>query len=93
MPNTRPRPRKVIAETAPGRAGRGDTLGDVRLVINPANDPSFHERATQLARDIAEPEELERSLRDEYERARVVRGVTDVVERWYVYRDGHWVDS
>ena len=80
------------ATTAPdARAGRHLTA--VRLVINPDTDATFVRRAESLAETAVNPEDLQRSLRATYERASVVRGVTDIVERWYVYRDGRWVNA
>ncbi len=49
--------------------------------------------ADELVASASTPEELQQLLRQHYDGARVVRGVTDIVERWYVYRDGHWVNS
>jgi hypothetical protein len=63
------------------------------LVINPTSDAEFQGHAEHLASRAEEPEELERLLVARYPHARVVRGVTDIVERWYVYRDGRWVNS
>jgi hypothetical protein len=63
------------------------------LVVNPATDHQFRKRAEALAGSIETPEQLQQLLRVEYERARVVRGVTDVAERWYVYREGHWINT
>jgi hypothetical protein len=68
-------------------------LVKVRIVANPANDQRFVRRVQDLAEDVDSPEQLEQLLRREYSRARVVRGVTDVVERWYAYRDGRWTNS
>jgi hypothetical protein len=65
----------------------------VRLITNPQSDTDFQRRAEQLAEGVETPEELERLLRRSYARARVVTGVTDIVERWYVYRDGRWINS
>ena len=65
----------------------------VRLIVNPTNDNDFQRSAQELAAHVDEPEELERLLRAQYSRARVVRGVTDIMERWYVYRDGRWINS
>jgi len=65
----------------------------VRLVINPTTDTEFERHAEELATRASEPDELERLLRSRYPRARVVSGVTDIVERWYVYRDGRWINS
>jgi hypothetical protein len=62
-------------------------------VTNPDTDSDFRSRAEQLASEVDTPDELERLLRAEYRRARVVRGVTDIVERWYVYRDGRWINN
>jgi hypothetical protein len=68
-------------------------MARVRITANPANDQAFARRAERLAETCTSPEELERALRTDYERARVVRGVTDIVERWYAYRDGSWTAS
>ena len=65
----------------------------IRLVVNPTTDMNFARLAHELAEASGSPEDLERQLRDRYVEARVVRGVTDIVERWYVYRDGHWVHT
>ena len=65
----------------------------VRLITNPSNDMDFQRRANELATKADTPEQLEELLRERYNRARVVRGVTDIVERWYVYRDGRWINS
>lgn len=68
-------------------------MGRVRIIANPANDLEFTRRAEELAESSSTPEELERELRAEHSHARVVRGVTDIVERWYAYRDGSWTPS
>ena len=65
----------------------------VRLIVNPTNDAEFERRASELAAKADTPERLEQLLREKYARARVVSGVTDIVERWYVYRDGRWINS
>lgn len=65
----------------------------VRLVTNPTTDIDFQRRAQELAAKVETPEQLESLLHEEYVLARVVRGVTDIVERWYVYRDGRWINS
>jgi hypothetical protein len=70
-----------------------EQLVTVRLVTNPQSDVGFQRRAEQLVNQVDSPEQLEALLRPDYQRARVVRGVTDIVERWYVYRDGRWVAS
>jgi hypothetical protein len=53
----------------------------------------LRELSDQLMRDDGEsPETLEEGLRRRFPNARVYRGISDgVSERWYVYRDGHWV--
>jgi hypothetical protein len=68
-------------------------MGRVRIIANPANDLEFTRRAEELAQGASTPEDLERELRADYDRARVVRGVTDIVERWYAYREGSWTAS
>lgn len=65
----------------------------VRLITNPVSDDEFQRRAQELAGRADTPEQLELMLREYFKRARVVRGVTDIVERWYVYRDGRWINS
>ncbi|HEY7023570.1 MAG TPA: hypothetical protein VH371_01275 [Candidatus Limnocylindrales bacterium] len=64
----------------------------MRLIVNPADDLEFERRTHELAATSDAPEELEENLREFYSRVRVVRGVTDIVERWYVYRDGRWIN-
>jgi hypothetical protein len=68
-------------------------MARVRITANPTSDLAFGRVAEQLAERCSTPEELERQLRANYTRARVVRGVTDIVERWYAYRDGSWTPS
>ena len=47
-----------------------------------------------LARGLERPEELEGLLRPEFPSVRVVPGVVDGTDwRWYVYRDGRWVNQ
>jgi hypothetical protein len=65
-------------------------MARVRVIANPPDDDGFVHRVEELAETTETPEGLEQLLRGEYSEARVVRGVTDVVERWYAYRDGHW---
>jgi hypothetical protein len=65
----------------------------VRLIVNPTNDTEFQRKAHEFAANVETPDELEHLLREQYSRARVVTGVTDIVERWYVYRDGRWINS
>lgn len=76
----------------PSRVRKGN-LVTVRIVVNPTGDVAFRQRAEAMAAVAETPEELERLMRMEYRLARVVRGVTDIFERWYVYRDGRWVNS
>jgi hypothetical protein len=68
-------------------------LVTVRLVANPETDVDFQRLADELVTEVDAPEQLEKLLRKRYPRARVVTGVTDILDRWYVYRDGHWVNS
>jgi hypothetical protein len=65
-------------------------VAKVHLVTNPPNDEEFASHAQELVDRAATPEELESLLRGQYGEARVFRGVTDVRERWYAYRDGSW---
>lgn len=66
------------------------------LVVNPVSDSAFHELANKLVDEgVAEPESLERRLRDRHPRAvvrpRILSG--EPIEIWYVYREGYWVRS
>ena len=65
----------------------------VRIITNPSRDERFVKRANELAERARTADELERLLREEYPSARVVTGVTDVIDRWYAYRDGRWTRS
>jgi len=66
------------------------------LVVNPATDAAFV-RFAQLIVDhgVIPITEFERRLRLEYPRAvahkRQLSGERTVI--WYVYRDGHWINS
>ena len=66
-------------------------MAKARIIASPPHDRLFTDRVQKLAQGTDTPEILEQLVRHEYPEARVVRGVTDVVERWYVYRDGRWV--
>jgi hypothetical protein len=47
-----------------------------------------------LEHGLEQPEDLEHALRNEFPEVRVVPGVVDGTDwRWYVYRDGRWVNS
>jgi len=65
-------------------------MAKARIIPSPPHDRLFADRVDELAEGADTPEALEQLVRGEYPAARVVRGVTDVVERWYVYRDGRW---
>ena len=64
-----------------------------RISVNPTDDEAFAKRVRDAGPRAATPEELEALLRPDYPQVRVVRGVTDVVDRWYVYREGRWTRS
>jgi hypothetical protein len=68
---------------------------NVRLITNPTADNAFRLAAeASLAAGAASPVGLEARLREEYPRVSVVCGIAEVgSERWYAYRDGHWIDS
>jgi hypothetical protein len=76
-------------EAAPGLP----VMDGARLTINPSTDSAFSSRVHELATQADTPEDLETMLRADYPKVRVVRGVTDLVDRWYVYRDGRWTNS
>jgi hypothetical protein len=66
------------------------------LVINPRNDVAFVDDTRALHESgVTTPAALEGRLRETYPsvivRARELTGEPYVT--WYVYRDGHWVDS
>ena len=64
-------------------------------LINPASDATFKQLAESYASNGAEsPAELEERLRQSYPNARVIQGIpiNSTLERWYVYRDGRWVN-
>jgi hypothetical protein len=65
-------------------------MANARIIPNPHDDRLFADRVEELAEGADTPEALEELVRGDYPEARVVRGVTDVVDRWYVYRDGRW---
>ena len=67
-----------------------DQMANARIIANPPDDRLFADRVEELAEATDTPEAFEQLVRGEYPEARVVRGVTDVLERWYVYRDGRW---
>jgi hypothetical protein len=68
-------------------------MDGTRVSIIPSDDAVFASRVNEFAGDVTSPEELEEQLRASYPEVRVVRGVTDIVDRWYVYRDGRWTRS
>jgi hypothetical protein len=66
------------------------------LVLNPAGDEEFRSAAVHLVESgVLEPALLQDCLRRRWSRAivrpRELAGEHDQV--WYVYRDGHWVQS
>ena len=66
-----------------------------RTVLNPDTDDDFaHDVNTLATPDLQEPGQLENALRDSYPKATVRNGVaeSDGRIRWYVYRDGHWIE-
>ena len=68
-------------------------MDGARLTVNPPTDQAFSDRVHALAKEAGAPEDLEALLRPDYPQVRVVRGVTDMVDRWYVYREGRWARS
>jgi hypothetical protein len=65
------------------------------ILVNPGSDVTFKRLAEAHASNGADtPADLEDRLRERYPRASVVQGISgDSTERWYVYRDGRWIDS
>ncbi len=71
-------------------------MNKVRIVVNPESDSAFQRVTERLFVEHSDaPSDLEEGLREPYPEARVVPGITDSdnSERWYVYRDGYWVDA
>jgi hypothetical protein len=68
---------------------------NVRLITNPSVDSAFQGAAEAcLADGAASPGGLEARLRGEYPSVSVVGGIAEFgSERWYAYREGHWIDS
>jgi hypothetical protein len=68
----------------------------ISLTTNPARDLEFQRYALALlASDgIETPAGLQRLLRADYPDASVSSGIAELgVERWYAYREGHWIDG
>ena len=67
----------------------------VLLVTNPTTDAAFRVAAeSALGLGPISPEGLQSGLRGTYPHVAVVRGIEDHgTERWYAYRDGHWIDT
>ena len=67
----------------------------VQLVTNPTGDANFRMAAEQLLSGGAmSPSQLQRMLRPDYPSATVFGGIEEAgSERWYVYREGRWIDS
>jgi len=66
------------------------------LMVNPADDGRFANLAHILvARGATSTDELQRSLRMVYPKAAVhLRQLSaEMIVVWYVYRDGHWIDT
>ena len=65
------------------------------IVVNPATDNAFRVLAEKQAREgTSTPAELEGRLRPTYPSVRVIEGIPGETrsERWYVYRDGRWIN-
>jgi hypothetical protein len=67
----------------------------IALVTNPDGDLGFRSSAEAYIADGAgSPDSLQHRLRGEYPKASVTVGIVDRgVERWYAYREGHWIQS
>ena len=64
------------------------------LILNPASDEAFAERARALTAVSRTPEDLQARLRAYHPEAVVrARGLSGEREMWYVYRDGRWTPS
>ena len=67
----------------------------VRLFVNPATDETFSAYAHACLADGGyTPTVLAEKLHAKYPRATVHPGLMEGEDRrWYVYREGHWVDA
>jgi hypothetical protein len=67
----------------------------IALVTNPDGDQGFRSSAeAYIADGVESPGSLQHSLRREYPKASVAAGIVERgVERWYAYREGHWIRS
>jgi hypothetical protein len=68
--------------------------GKPTIVLNPATDREFARAVSEaLNGGLLEPEALQQSLRSAYPSAVVRRRELDdeLIEIWYVYREGRWV--
>ena len=85
---------RAIGAISDARASVARLLMDgTRVSVNPSDDSAFAERVHELANQTDTPEKLQALLSPDYPLVRVVRGVTDIVDRWYVYREGRWTHS
>jgi hypothetical protein len=68
---------------------------DVVVTINPSSDRRFRESIEAcVSAGAATAGNLQTCLRAEYPSALVTNGIIDRgVERWYAYRDGHWITA
>jgi hypothetical protein len=65
------------------------------VVVNPRDDADFQERVQAALDRVASPADLQAQLRSQYPLA-VVRARSlshEVIDTWYVYRDGRWITS
>ncbi len=67
----------------------------VQLVTNPTGDATFRMAAERILADGAmSPSQLQGRLRSQYPSATVFGGIEEGgSERWYVYREGRWINS
>ena len=65
----------------------------ISLITNPRDDEAFRRLAERLMAEGADTAgRLQASLKHAYPSALVVQGIRDAQgDRWYAYRDGHWV--
>ncbi len=77
----------------PANEAHGGRTMMVRVYVVPQSDGRFERTAQAHASNGSDtPEKLQERLREEWPHSRVIRGITDAQqERWYVYREGHWI--
>jgi hypothetical protein len=92
-----PFPQILAFSVQSSRSGRPDGARRRPMIVaNPLHDEEFQALIERFLLDgVAEPRDLEARLRARYPEAVVRRRdlAGENFEVWYVYRDGHWIES